>query len=99
MAERVQIQLLGTSFSIQTDENAEYLRSLLDYMEKKIAELQRTVPTKDPLRIAIVACLLLTDELFKARGSTAEDDTPEARETARIASRLIEQLDNTLRES
>ena len=99
MAERLHIQLLGTSFSIQTDEKPEYLQSLLSYLEKKIAETERALPTRDPLRIAILTGLFLVDELFRERDGTRDEFSDEEAETARIASRIIEQLDHTLQDS
>jgi cell division protein ZapA (FtsZ GTPase activity inhibitor) len=63
----MRIELLGTSFTIHTDEDPERVRDLVDYYKTKVQEIQGSVSTSDPLKIAILAGLLSADEVFKAR--------------------------------
>jgi len=95
----VQIQILGTVFTIQADEDPEYLEVLVDYLTKKVREIEQTVSTRDPLRIAILAGLLAADDLHKERVRNS-DTLPqsEAEEVERITRRLIDRIDESLRE-
>ena len=95
----VQISLLGTSFSIQADEDSEYLARIVEYLEKKVREIETSVAIKDPLRVAILTGLLLADELFKEkeRGHEAPADR-ESEEVVRITQALIERIDKSLLE-
>jgi cell division protein ZapA len=93
----VQIQILGTTFAIQADEDPDYLSRLIDYLSDKVHEIEKTVSTKDPLRIAILAGILLADELFKDRERLNATLSPsESEEAEQIARRLIQSIDESL---
>lgn len=95
----VQIQILGATFTIQADEDPEYLSRLVEYLSDKVHEIERTVSTKDPLRISILAGILLADELFKDRERLNSTLSPtESEEAEQIAQRLIRSIDESLRE-
>lgn len=95
----MRIELLGASFQIQSDESPEYIERILAHYTDRVAEIEGTVATGDPLKKAILAALLVTDELFRERergrspGSLAPED---AAEIERITTRLIERIDSTL---
>jgi cell division protein ZapA (FtsZ GTPase activity inhibitor) len=105
----MRIELLGTSFTIHTDEDPKRLRDIVDYYRTKVQEIQGSVSTSDPLKVAILAGLLSVDEVFKARGvdqgsaeasgetETAEEP-PDAEQIEAIAHDLIDTLDSSLEE-
>jgi len=64
---RLQIDLLGTSFALEADQPAEYLQSIYKHYKKVVSEVQQTSGVNDSLRIAIIAGILLSDELSKER--------------------------------
>jgi cell division protein ZapA (FtsZ GTPase activity inhibitor) len=64
---QLRIDILGTSFTIQSDERPEYLRALYDYFKKKVSDAKFGSDVNDPLKISILACLNCIDELFKER--------------------------------
>jgi cell division protein ZapA (FtsZ GTPase activity inhibitor) len=100
----MRIELLGTSFTIHTDEDPRRLRDIVDYYRTKVQEIQGSVSTSDPLKIAILAGLLSVDEVFKARESAPEEEagtdgvSGEAAEIEAIADDLIHTLDSSLEE-
>lgn len=110
----MRIELLGTSFTVHTDEDPDRLRDIVDYYRTKVQEIQSSVSTDDELKVAILAGLLSVDELFKARGetesasaaSTAQTENgeqssgadEEGEEVEVIAHNLIETLEETLGE-
>jgi cell division protein ZapA (FtsZ GTPase activity inhibitor) len=88
----MRIELLGTAFSIETDEDPEYLAELVSYFKNKVGEVKDSVRTTDPLKIAILSGLLVSDELHKLQArAVPEDDTAD-----RILADLITHLDRTL---
>lgn len=89
----MRIELLGASFQIQSDERPEYIEQLLTHYRSRIEKIEQSVATGDPLKKAILAALLVTDELFSER---ERGSLPEAEEIERITSRLLSQLDDTL---
>lgn len=87
----MRIELLGSAFTIQSDEDPAYLQSVVDYYSHKVEEVSRSVATSDPLKISILAGILAADEYLKARGGI--DDPRVAQITADLISRLDETLD------
>jgi cell division protein ZapA (FtsZ GTPase activity inhibitor) len=97
----MRIDLLGASFQIQSDESPEYIDRLLTHFRSRIEQIEQSVATADPLRKAILAALLVTDELFSERdGNAPADKAPlspaDAEEIDAITSRLLRRLDSTL---
>ncbi|MFP4643503.1 MAG: cell division protein ZapA [Spirochaetales bacterium] len=74
MKRSMRIDLLGTSFTIQSDENPAYLRNLVGYYRDKLAEVRQSVNTSDDLKIAILGALTVVDELFKERHRNENSD-------------------------
>lgn len=67
----MRIEVLGTAFTIETDEDPEYVADIVDYYKTKVQEIRKSVSTSDPLKISILSGLLVIDELFRER---ARDD-------------------------
>ncbi len=91
----MKIELLGTSFVIQTDEDPKHLNDIVDYLKTKIQEVRSSVSTTDPLKIAILAALLTTDELFKERGRLAEQAV-DSQQVQEITQRILAELESTI---
>jgi cell division protein ZapA len=72
----LQIDLLGTSFAIQADEKPEYLNALYGHYKKTIEQIELSSTLSEPLKIAILAGILLTDELYKEKIRHAEKQAP-----------------------
>jgi cell division protein ZapA (FtsZ GTPase activity inhibitor) len=96
MAEHLtRIELLGTSFTIRSREDAAYLDDVIAYVRKRVDETASKIAITDPLKVSIVVALNVVDELFKERvanGAAAED----ARHAGEITTRLIAQIDRAL---
>ncbi len=66
------INLLGTSFELESDQKDEYLQALYGYYISVVEKARATANVEDPLKLSIVAGLLLSDEVFKARSSGSD---------------------------
>jgi len=64
---KLQINLLGTSFTVQANEDQEYLEKLLGYYSRILADVQKSTPIKNPTQIAILSGIMLCDELYKEK--------------------------------
>ncbi len=94
----MKIDILGSSFTVHTDEEPEYLSRIVDYYKQKILEIKKNAPAADSLKTAILTGIIIADELFKERERPKSSMTPEeAEEASAIAERLIRQLDESLR--
>jgi cell division protein ZapA (FtsZ GTPase activity inhibitor) len=83
---------------MHTDEEPEYLGRIIEYYREKLAEIRRTAPSADSLKTAILAGIILIDELFKLKDNPSRVIPPGAEETARITEKLIRQLSEALPE-
>ena len=90
----IRVELLGTSFQVDSDSSEDYLISLVEYLEGRIAEVEQMTGTRDPLKTAILAALLTADDLFQARASNLPER--DAEEISRITRALIERIDANL---
>lgn len=90
----MRIDLLGVSFQIQSDEDPEYVEEILEYYRARIREIEDTVATGDPLKKAILAALLVTDELFRSRAD--QEGKGLSGEVEAITRRLLERIDDAL---
>ncbi len=100
--ETVRVDILGTSFTIQTDETKDYIESLLTYFQNKITMIHSSSRVSDPLKASILASIYIIDELFRERvdASLCKDvDSGLKDELSSITDRLIARIDDTLRDS
>lgn len=88
----MQIELLGTSFRVQTDEDPEYFREVVEHFRAKVAEIERSVTTSDPLKIAILAGILASDDFLKLNGARRREES----EARRITASMIHELETAL---
>ncbi len=88
----VEVSILGSTFTIQSRYEPRYLDEVITYLKEKIREIQASSGAKDPLKIALLAALNLTDELLRKR----EEDS---REIEQLTERLIERIDRSLVEN
>lgn len=99
---KLQVDLLGTSFSIQAQEDDEYLNKLLGYYTQIVDSV--SLPFKDgagalshPLQVAIMSGISLCDELYKEKAKTARaeaglENSANAKETERIVLEMLDKL-------
>ena len=100
----MRIDLLGTSFTIQTDESGEYMDRVLSHLSERIETVKRSSRVSDPLKICILAGIYVIDELLREREGkssgnlrTVSASADEADEMERITGSLIERIDAELR--
>jgi len=88
------VKILGTSFQLKTDEDLVYLQEIVDYFQKKVLETQEKIGIQDPLKIAIIAGIVATDELYKEKLSTVtgKDES----EVNKITENLIHLISDVL---
>ena len=99
---KIQINVLGTSFSIQSDEDEVYMSKLFDYYKDIVKQLEQSNLFHDPLQLSIVAGINICDELYKSKRKAAvvskhnENAIPEKEKAEKITLSLIDKLDSVL---
>jgi cell division protein ZapA len=64
----VKVNIFGEDYPIKGDANADYIREVAGYVDQKMKEVSERLSNKLPLRVAVLAAMSITDELFKERG-------------------------------
>lgn len=101
---KLHIDTLGTSFTIQANGDDEYLKKLLTYYNKVAEEAQKITSLKTPLQTAILAGIMLCDEVYKDKqnkiameaGQIDPDIILESNEIERHTLDMIEKIGKVL---
>jgi len=94
---QLRIDVLGASFTIQSEESAEHLAKVSAYLREKVEEVKARYSFATPLTLALLAALNIADELVKERAGRIPRSTAAApKELEEIAAGLIEQIDGAL---
>jgi len=94
---QLRIDVLGTSFVIQSEESPEHLAQLSSFVRDRIEEVKSRYNFADPLTVAVLAALNIADDLFKARaGRDLPLSSTQSAEIDNVAERLISRIDEVL---
>ncbi len=99
MKTQLKVQLLGNSFSIQSEETREQVQDVLDFYQRRLGEVLERNPGTEPVKIALLAGLNLADELLRLRKAltpTAPEADGAATEIDTITRHMIEKIDAAL---
>jgi cell division protein ZapA len=68
-SEILKINIFGTEYPIKSDSatETEYIQKVAEYVDKKMREIDTSAQAKSSLKVAILAALNITDELFQER--------------------------------
>ena len=101
----IQINILGTSFALKAQEDLPYLEKIRDYYKNVCDEIQKNDHIQDQKQTAVLAGILIADELYKekqkaieAKTAKNEDGTDplEELEADRLTKSMIEKIDRAL---
>lgn len=86
------LDILGTSFTISTDEDEEYLSKIMDKYRACVDTTQNISGITDPLNVAILTGFILCDELDKAETRLEEESIEINKRTMKLISKLDKAL-------
>jgi len=92
------IDVLGTKFSITTNEAPEFLDKVLTQYQAAIDNTQNISGMKDPLKISILTGYLLCAEINKLKIQIEKEQTDIEQEINRITRNLIDNIDHVMEE-
>jgi len=87
-----QVEIYGQTYSVRADSDSSYVRELARFVDGKMREVAERAATVDSAKIAILAALNISDDLYQ-REKRSQGDPANAR--ARVE-RLIRKLDDAL---
>ena len=101
----LKINLLGSSFAIKATEDDEYLDKLLNYYKQITDEIEKSDNLKDPTQVAILAGILICDELYKEKEkyfklenqiNQNESKQSQIKEISKLTDSMISQIEKVL---
>jgi len=73
---QVQISIFGQEYSVKAPADPDYIKKIGEYLDAKMREVQAGFSTtQSSTRIAILAAMNITDELFATRRSEESGET------------------------
>ena len=90
---QVSISIFGQEYSVKAPADPEYIKKIGEYLDGKMREVQSGfTTTQSSTRIASLAAMNITDELFNSRQSGESEDT----EVEQKITSLIELIDESI---
>lgn len=65
----ITVNIFGNEYTIKGVAKPDYIISLANYLNNKMSEVQEATGLKDPKKIAILAAINISDEMFEAKKS------------------------------
>lgn len=88
----VKVNIFGEDYPIKGDADADYIQEVARYVDETMKEVSERLSNKLPLRVAVLAAMSITDELFKERG----DKEKTLLNLEERSQSLLEQLDSRI---
>lgn len=63
----VKVNIFGEDYPIKGDADTFYIQKVANYVDQKMKEVAERMSNKLPLRVAVLAAMSITDELFKEK--------------------------------
>ena len=69
----ITVKIFGSEYTIKGVAEPDYIISLANFLNEKMAEIQDATGLKDEKKIAILAAINICDELFETRKATKSE--------------------------
>jgi cell division protein ZapA len=70
MSKIVHVDIHGQRYAVSSDLDAQYIAELAGFLDERMTNAARELASADPLRIAVIAALNITDELYRTRADS-----------------------------
>ena len=88
----VKVNIFGEDYPIKGEADAPYIQEVAGYVDQKMKEVSDRMSNKLPLRVAVLAAMSITDELFKER----QDKEKKLLYVDERSQSLLEQLESSV---
>jgi len=92
MTKTIEVEVFGHRFSLQGEGDEAYFHELAEYVDTQMRNLAKQTKTSTPTKLAILAAINVTDELFRQQRHRESGET----EMERRAQLLVERIDEHL---
>ena len=88
----VKVTIYGTEYPVKGDADPDYIQEVAAYVDSKMREVANSLTVKSTTKVAILAALNITDELFSRRRSDDEESEELETRITLMADRVKESL-------
>ena len=89
---RIQVRILDETYSVRSEADAERTLRVAGHVDSVLRGLRRSLPQLDLYRVAILAAMEITDELFRLKSSGESERADLALRLQRLAASVDEAL-------
>jgi cell division protein ZapA len=87
-----QVEIFGQTYSVRAEGESSYIHDLARFVDSRMKEVAEQTATVDTTKIAILAALNISDDLYRVRKGRMDNPT----DALARAERLIRKLDDAL---
>ena len=87
----LKVNIYGNDYPIKGNTDIEYIRKVAKYVDSKMREVNKKVSSDSSLKIAILAALNITDELFRKRSLESNSDFEEFADRLKKLNELLDE--------
>jgi len=80
----VEVEIFGQKYLIKGDGDPDYIRQLAEFVDSKMREVHGKLKLSTPGKIAVLAALNITHELFNSKKEMAEQESIIANRAERL---------------
>ncbi len=91
----VRVNICGTEYPIQAEEEAEYIQRIAAYVDERMREVPVSVTMQSLTSVAVLTAIRIADELHKEREERSKQTVAESMHDERIAE-LIRRMDELM---
>ena len=70
----MKVTIFGETYNIKSQADPEYTASVAEHVDRTMMLIKGQVGMRDPLKIAILASMSITDDLFQTRNKVEQQD-------------------------
>ena len=96
------VDVLGTSFSINVDEDTQYLDEILAQYRAAVENTKSMFNIKEPLNAAVLTGFIVSEELHRLKQQICEikaSSEDQGREAEEMANKIIARIDKVLEDT
>lgn len=87
-----QVEIFGQTYSVRAEGDSSYVHDLARFVDSRMKEVAEQTATVDTTKIAILAALNISDDLYRVEKNRMDNPT----DAVARAERLIRKLDDAL---
>jgi cell division protein ZapA len=91
----MKIEIYDQMYSVQADQNEEYLKELATYVDSKMRTVAEATRTVDTVKVAVLAALNIADEMFTLRQRQEKIEGPLRKRVEKCVSLVEKALEHS----